>query len=185
MNRFFRWLLSLVDPRSIRSDLVTAAILALCTALVGFWGWWTNKLSLWATVLVVPVPLPLWMLLLLVIGTGLFLFRLFRPYLKPAYVRHYRRDVINDVLWVWDYNQHNQITNATPLCPTCQTEVVITPHSAGFDRWQTPVPARTDIYCPTCNAGLTIGGTDQLVTEHALPKIRQRIRTGTWPRPSG
>jgi Zn-dependent protease with chaperone function len=168
--------------RRIWIDVVKTAILAVGPLALALWGWWTNKLSLWVAVACVPAPLPLWMLLLLVIGSGLFLFHAFRPYLKPAYVRRYLKDTLDHITWVWGYNEKYEIVDPLPLCPTCQTELILTPVPGSFT-----LPGvntgKTVISCPSCNTGFEIVGTLRLKEDHALPKIRQRIRTGEWAKP--
>ena len=179
MSKLARWITGQIDARSIRSDLVTAAILALCSLLVSLWGWWTNRWPFLLHSIISPVPVPLWLVLLLATGTAGALLGLYRLYRQPAYVRRYRQDTLDHVTWVWSYDQDREIIEALPLCTVCQTELVLTPVPAtvtmpgvNFDK--------TSLYCPTCNRGFEITGTARLKEEHALPKIRQRIRTGTW-----
>lgn len=176
MKKFFK---ELFDFRSVRSDLLVVIIIAVWGG--GAWVWaslegllpfvWRSLMGFY--------PVPGWLLILFLTGVTGALLGLFRLYWPPDHVRLYRKDRLDLLAWEWNYDRNYKIINAIPLCLECGTEVTLIPVvsatlSSGA-AW-----GDTQIYCPTCNTTKGIKNTLRIKEDHALPKIRQRIRTGDW-----
>jgi hypothetical protein len=134
----------------------------------------------WYGYLFIIIPVPLWLFLILsLLGAGTII-RIKRTVSKPSYARRYRKDIIDGIGWQWDYNENGRPINAEPFCSKCGTpaQIQILKQLSG--------PQVASAYCPNCNkpcqqiAG--IDSPDDLRDVHAVPKIRQKIATDTWPR---
>jgi hypothetical protein len=178
----------LEERRDIWIELLKAgAIFVIGSLLLTIGGWLSSDpLRVWR-LLTGTVFVPLWLTLLFLTGCIGAVCGLYRLYRKPDYVRHYRRDTIDHIMWIWDYDDHNKLTNVLPLCTVCQTELTLTPIPATNPITPGVVLTNPDtqldntaIYCPTCNKSFVIRNVLQLKDRHAAPKIERRIRLGEW-----
>jgi hypothetical protein len=184
VQKWFAWAWPKPDEqRSIWIEIIKTSVIFVAGSIaLIIWGWWTNDWSfLWRSI-TGPMPVPVWVVILLATGSAGALLGLYRRYSTPAYVRRYLKDTLDHITWVWGYNDTYEIVDALPLCTTCQTELILTPVPGSFT-----LPGvntgKTAVSCPTCNSGFEIVGTLRLKEDHALPKIRRRIRTGEWAKP--
>jgi hypothetical protein len=99
---------------------------------------------------------------------------------SPPVRKLYRKDIIDGIGWQWEYNENGRPINAVPFCSKCGTpaQIQILKQLSG--------PQVASAYCPNCNKPCQqitgIDSPDDLRDVHAVPKIRQKIATDTWPR---
>jgi len=100
---------------------------------------------------------------------------------EPGYTELYREDDLFGAKWHWNY-ANGSITNLSPFCPQCQTELVysvfIPRHSRYEDQGKSP---RTEIICERCNdTKVFLDGIKSYALGTVEREIERKIRTHEW-----
>lgn len=98
---------------------------------------------------------------------------------KPEYHR-YVADLIDGVVWRWNWNESGQIRNMIACCPTCDLELVAEEVLGG---WSPGLrgKSKTAFSCKKCSArAATVDGTSHENEASVRKEIARKIRTGEW-----
>jgi hypothetical protein len=92
---------------------------------------------------------------------------------RGAHIRGFTQAHFDGIDWIWRWKKGrvNRLS-MTPLCPKCQTELILTPRTNAHDG------VVTTIFCTRCNSGFAINVSD--LREHISHKIEGDVRSKRW-----